>query len=125
MKIAVIIVRVLVGLLFVFASSVFFFKLMKEPELKGSAKLFMEGVSATGYFMPLLKSTEMACGLAFLIGRFVPLATVVIFPVVLNIFLYGAFVAPEGLPVGIFLLVANLFLAFAYRKHYTALVAAK
>jgi len=79
MKIATTIVRILMGLMFLFASIVVLFKLAPQPELKGSQKLFMDGIAATVYFMPLLKITELTCALAFLSGRFVPLATVVIF----------------------------------------------
>ena len=125
MKIAVIIVRLLMGALFLFASIAGLFHLMPQPELKGNAKLYMDGMTASGYFITLLMGTELACGLAFVTGRFVPLATVVIFPVTLNILFYHIYVAPEGLPVAIPLLAANLFLAFACRKHYRALLAAK
>ena len=124
-SIAVIIVRNLMGLMFLFASIVVLFKLMPQPEPKGTAKLFMEGITATGYFMPLLKVTELLCGIAFVTGRFVPLATVVIFPIILNILLFHIFVAPEGLPLAILLFLGNLFLAYACRKHYVALLAPK
>jgi uncharacterized membrane protein YphA (DoxX/SURF4 family) len=125
MKIATIIVRMLMGLMFLFASIVVLFHLMPQPPMKGNAKLFMDGIMATGYFMTLLKMTELVCGLAFVIGRFVPLATVVIFPITLNILFYHAFVAPEGLPVAIPLMLGNLFLAYACRRNYQTLVAAK
>ena len=125
MKIAIIVVRMLVGLMFLFASIVVLFNLMPHPEMKGNAKLFMDGIMATGYFMTLLKLTELVCSLAFLAGRFVPLATVVIFPITLNILFYHAFVAPEGLPVAIPLMLGNLFLAWACRKNYKMLLAAK
>lgn len=125
MKIAVIIVRVLLGLMFLLGSLAFFFKLGPQPELKGNMKLFMDGVQATGYFMPLLKATELLCGLAFVAGRFVPLATVVIFPVTLNILLFLLFVAPEGQIMGVLIMAANLFLAYAYRKNYATLLVAK
>ena len=125
MKIAIIIVRILMGLMFLFASIVVLFNLMPHPEMKGNAKLFMDGIMATGYFMTLLKVTELVCGLAFVTGLFVPLATVVIFPITLNILLYHVYVAPEGLPVAIPLMLANLFLAYACRKNYKMLLAAK
>jgi putative oxidoreductase len=125
MKIAIIVVRWLMGLMFLFASIVVLFKLMPQPEMKGNAKLFMNGLAATGYFMTLLKLTELVCGLAFVCGRFVPLATVVIFPITLNILFYHAFVEPAGLPVAIPLMLGNLFLAYACRKNYQTLVAAK
>ncbi|MDB6123464.1 MAG: DoxX protein [Pedosphaera sp.] len=125
MKIAVIIVRILMGLMFLFASIVVLFKLVPQPELKGDVKTFMEGMQATGYLLTLIKVTELVCGIAFISGRFVPLATVVIFPITLNILLWHAFRAPEGLVVGMLLMLGNLFLAYAYRKNYVTLVAAK
>lgn len=126
MKIAVIVVRILFGLLYLFSSVVVLFNLMPMPEVpEGDLKTFNEGIMASGYLMTLIKVTELICALAFIFGRFVPLATVVIFPITLNILFLHSFLAPEGLPVAIFLLLANLFLAYAYRKHYTALVAAK
>lgn len=125
MKIAVIIVRVLMGLLFLFSSIVFLFKLGPQPELKGNVKVFMDGIEATVYLMPLIKITELVCAIAFLAGRFVPLATVVLFPVSLNIFLCNAFVAPEGLPIAVLVMAGNLFLAYACRDNYRSLLAAK
>ena len=125
MKIAIIIVRILMGLMFLFASIVVLLNLMPHPEMKGNAKLFMDGIMATGYFLTLLKVTELVCGLAFVTGLFVPLATVVIFPITLNILFYHALVAPEGLPVAIPLMLGNLFLAYACRKNYKTLLAAK
>src|SRR4051795_7362523 len=107
MKIAVIIVRILLGLMFVFAAVVVLFKLGPQPELKGNVKVYMDGITATGYLMTFIKLTELVCGLSFIVGRFVPLATVVIFPITLNILLFNVFLAPEGLPFGTGLLLAN------------------
>ena len=129
MKIATIIVRILMGLMFLFASIMFFlmyyFKVGSMPALQGNPKLFMDGMTATGYFLPLLKITELTCGLAFVSGFFVPLATVVIFPVTLNILFYHSFLDPSGLTVAIPLMAANLFLAYSCRNHYKALLSPK
>lgn len=125
MKIAVIVVRTLMGLLFLFASIVVLFKLIPKPELTGTVKTFNEGLEAVGYFMPLLKVTELLCGLAFVTGRYVPLATVVIAPIVVNIFMFHAFVDRSGLPVAIFLVLANAFVAYYHRKSYEGLLQAR
>jgi uncharacterized membrane protein YphA (DoxX/SURF4 family) len=125
MKIAVIIVRILMGLMFLFSSVVVLFKLMPQPELQGNVKLFMTGVTASVYLMPLIKITELVCAIAFLLGRFVPLANVILFPVTVNIVFFHAFVEPNGLLIAILLLAGHLFLAYAYRQHYKPLFAAK
>ena len=125
MKIAVIIVRILLGLLFLFASITYLFHLIEPPPQTGAIKVFSDGLAATGYFMTVLKITELLCGLAFVTGRFIPLATVVIAPIIVNIFLVHAFLDRSGLAVAIFLVLANLFLAYAYRKSYAPLFIAK
>jgi uncharacterized membrane protein YphA (DoxX/SURF4 family) len=125
MKIALIIVRILMGLMFAFASIVFFFKLINQPELTGSIKIFNDGIAASIYLMPTVKVFELLCAVAFLSGRFVPLATVVIFPIILNILLFHAFLQPSGLPVAILLMLGGLFLAYYYRDKYKAFLTAK
>jgi uncharacterized membrane protein YphA (DoxX/SURF4 family) len=125
MKIAVIIVRVLMGLLLLFGASVYFLNLFPQPELTGNTKIFMDGVNASKYLMPFIKITEFLCGIAFISGYFVPLAAVVLAPITLNIFLYHAFVAPEGLPVAIFLLLGNLFLGYANWEKYQPMLKVK
>ena len=125
MKIAVIIIRTLIGLLFLFASITFFLNLAPQPELKGNVKLFSDGMTASVYMMPLVKIIELLCGIAFVSGWFVPLAAVVIFPIAVNILLFHVFLAPEGLPVAIPLFLGILFIAYANRKNYETLLATK
>jgi len=125
MRIAAIIVRVLMGLMFVFSAAVYFFKLMPVPEMTGPIKTFNEGLAASGYFMPFLKGVETIAGLALIVGLFVPLATVVILPITVNIFLVHLFLAPEGIPIAIFMFGGNLFLAYYYRKYYSSMLVMK
>lgn len=122
MKIAAIIVRILMGLIFAFASITVLFHLMKEPELTGNVKIFMEGMMATGYMMTVVKIFELACAISFLSGKFVPLATVVIFPIILNILLFHSFLDPSGLPIAILLMAGNLFLAWYHREKYSLIL---
>lgn len=73
---------------------------------------FNNGLMASGYFFPLLKGTETVCGLLLLSGFFVPLALVVLAPIVLNIFLVHAFLAPDGLILAVILGVLLAYLSF-------------
>jgi len=125
MKIASIIVRILMGLMFAFASIVVLFKLMPQPEQTGNVKIFMDGMTASVYLMTTVKIVELVCAIAFLSGRFVALATVVIFPINLNILLFHVFLEPSGLIMAILLILGNLFLAYYYRDKYTSMLAAK
>jgi len=125
MKTVVLITRLLMALLYLFSASVMFFKLVPQPELTGNIKLFMEGVAASGYLMIAVKTVELLCSVAFISGRFVPLATVVFFPINVNILLVHLFLAPDGLPVAIFLILGNLLLAYYHREKYKPLLAIK
>ncbi len=124
MRIAVIIVRTLMGLLFLFASITFLFKLITPPPLTGAMKLFNDGLEAARYLMPTVKVIELICGLAFVTGRFVPLATILIAPIIVNIFFVHVILAPEGIPVAVFLVLANSFLAYYHREAYKPLLKA-
>lgn len=125
MKIAVVIVRVLMGLLFIFGSIAFFLKLGGEPQLEGNMKTYFDGLVASGYFLPLLKLTELVCGIALVAGRFVPLALVILSPIIVNILFVHIFLDRTGLSAAIFLVAANLFLAFAHWDKFKPLLEAK
>ena len=125
MKIATIIVRVLIGALLLFASISFFLKLVPEPVTTGDFKAFQVGLMASVYLMPLAKAVELLCGLAFVTGRYVALANIVILPVTLNILLINYFLAPETLPIAIAIFLGNLFLIYRYWGNYKTVFMAK
>jgi putative oxidoreductase len=125
MKIVTIIVRVLIGFLLLFASISFFLKLVPEPVTTGDFKAFNVGLVASAYIMPLAKSIELICGLAYVAGRYVALANLIILPITLNILLINIFLTPEHMPIGIFVFAGNLFLIIRYWEHYKGLLAAK
>ncbi|MGA9650887.1 MULTISPECIES: DoxX family protein [Pedobacter] len=123
MKIAIIIVRVLLGLMYLFASVVYFINYTPEaPKLSADQTTFMAGVMASVYLMPLIKVTELVSAILLLIGRTAPLGAIIIFPVTLNIFLYHAFLGPQQLPMVAVMLIFNLFLLFAYHKKYLPII---
>ncbi len=124
MKIILIIIRSLMGLLLLFASITYLFKLITPPEQTGAMKIFNDGLEASIYLMPTVKIIELICGFAFLIGRFVPLATILISPIIVNIFLVHLFLDRSGLPFAIFLVFANLFVAYYYRESFKPLLKA-
>lgn len=126
MKIAAIIIRTLIGLLFLFASVTYFLNVAPPPEgLTGNTKTFFDGIEASGYILPVAKFFELLCGLAFISGRFIALAVVLIFPIALNILLINAIHLPSGLAIAIPLFLGILFLAFVNREKYQPILAAK
>lgn len=125
MKIAMLIVRTLMGLLFIFSSVTFLFGLITPPPLEGAIKTFNEGLAASGYFFWLLKVTELVCGILLLTGYFVPLALVILSPIIVNIFFVHTVLDRSGLPIAIFVVAATIFLAYYYRDAFKPLLTSK
>ena len=107
-----IVVRVIFGFIFAGAGIAFFFTPMQIPE--GAMGTFLSGLIASHYFLYLLKITETVCGLLLMSGMFVPLALVVLAPVVLNIFFVHVFLAPAPFQLGFALLLGifEIYLSF-------------
>jgi uncharacterized membrane protein YphA (DoxX/SURF4 family) len=128
MKIAIVIIRTLMGILLVMTSVMFLFNLVPAPdpkEIPAGMKIFNDGLTASIYLVPLVKVIELICGLALISGRFVPLAAIVLFPISVNIVLVHAFLAPASIVAALFIFLGNIFLIFNYRKNYEPILAVK
>lgn len=127
MKIAVLIARILFGGMFIFSSIAYFAHMNpgEMPKITPEGLKFNEGLMASGYVMPVVKVVELLSGLAIISGFFLPVATVIIFPITINIFLFHVLHAPAGTPMVVGLLALNLFLAWACRKNYAGLLQLK
>ncbi|WP_413583255.1 DoxX family protein [Bdellovibrio sp. HCB288] len=107
------IARILLGFVFFASGIVGLFNLVPQPtDLPEALMTFNQGLAASVYFFPLLKITEIVCGLLLLVGWFVPLALVILAPIVLNIFLVHAFLAPSGLALALILGLLTIYLSF-------------
>lgn len=114
------IARILLGLIFFASGLAGLLNLAPPPaDLPEKMVTFMNGMMATTYFFPLVKGTEVVCGLLLLTGFWVPLALVVLAPVILNIFMVHAFMAPDGLILATILGLLEIYLAF-FAQPYAA-----
>jgi len=113
MKHLPLIARVLLGLVFFGAGvAAFVTHFATPPDLPLALQTFNQGLAASIYFMPFLKAVETLCGLLLLLNMWVPLALVVLAPIIINIALVHAFLAPEGLVLAGILVVLEAYLAF-------------
>jgi uncharacterized membrane protein YphA (DoxX/SURF4 family) len=119
------IARILLGLVFTIFGLNFFFHFIPQPPAPPAAGAFAGALFASGYLFPLLKVCEVACGVALLAGRFVPLALAVLAPIVVNILFFHAFLHPAGLVLPLLVLALELFLAFCYRDAYRPMLQAR
>ncbi len=125
MKTAIIICRILLGLVFfVFGLNQFFHFIPMTPPT-GAAGDYFVGMMKSVYFIPLLGFFQTACGLSLLTNRFVPLALLILFAINLNILFFHLFLAPEGVIMAVVLMALNLFLLYGYRTHFLHFTKAK
>jgi len=121
MKYTIIIVRVLLGLVFVVFGSNAFLHFIPMPPLQGQAGAFMGALIGSGYIYAIA-ALQMLGGLCLLIGaRFVPLGLTLLGPVIVNIVFYHIFLDPSGLPVAIVITILSLFLLWIYRYKFPAI----
>lgn len=125
MKWAILISRYLLGLIYFVFGLNGFLQFIPMPPMEGTAMTFMGGLMATGYFFPVLKATEVLCGVALLAGMYVPLALVILAPITLQIFLFHIVVAPAGAPMAIIMLALHGLLGWAYMSAYKPMFNAK
>ncbi|MEO0837515.1 MAG: hypothetical protein AAF063_01235 [Cyanobacteria bacterium J06643_5] len=111
-------IQVMISLIFIVAGAA---KLL-IPEQLNVGNLLIDGMKATGYLYTLLGITEVAAGFALLSNRFVPLILIVMTPIIINIFAYHLFLAPEGLPIAILLVAGHTALVAAYFRAYRELL---
>lgn len=117
--------RIILGLLFLVFGLNGFLGFIPMPESPETAGAFLGALAGTGYMFPLIKGTEVLVGVLLLTNRFVPLALTLLAPVIVNIVAFHAFLDPASIGMPVALLGAHLYLAWAYRKSFAAVLAAK
>jgi uncharacterized membrane protein YphA (DoxX/SURF4 family) len=122
MKIATIIARVLLGLVFVvFGSNAFLHFIPMGSPPQGLAGEYLHAFFASGYVYAI-GGLQVIGGLLLLIGRFVPLGLTILGAIIVNIWLFHILMAPEGFGPAIVVTVLELFLVWRYRDAFAGIV---
>lgn len=95
------------------------------PESLPPKLVAFDAVMRGSYLFVLVKGTETAMGALLLLNRFVPLALVILAPVILNIALVHATMMPAGLPMVVLIVALELFLAWNHRRAFAPLLTAR
>jgi len=117
--------RVAIGIIYFVFGINGFINILPVPEQAPEGHVFLMALVNTGYMLYLWKSVEIIGGFLLILNRFVPLVLIVLAPITVNIFAYHLVLDKAGLPVGAFLLVSNILLAFGFRHVYAGLFKAK
>jgi putative oxidoreductase len=100
MKTFTTIARVLLGLLFFVFGLNGFLQFIQQPPPTGVALQFLGALVVSREFAVIF-AIQVVGGALLLSNRFVPLALTLLAPIIVNIVLFHAFMAPEGLPVAL------------------------
>ena len=124
MKIVTLIARNLLGLMFVvFGLNGFLHFIPQPPPPAGLAGQFLGALSASHYMVPVFL-LQLIGGALLLANRFVPLALVLLGPVIVNILLYHSLMDPKGLPPGTGALLLWLVVFYGVRSAFAGVFAA-
>ena len=117
--------RTLMGLLFVMTGLNGFLNFLPQPKtpMPDGAVAFIGALMATHYMFPLVMGTQLLGGVLLVSGCFVPLALALLAPIIVGIVTFHAFLAPAGAGMAIFVLVVELYLAWAYRNSFRPMLA--
>jgi putative oxidoreductase len=123
MKIAALISRILLGLIFVvFGLNGFLYFLPMGPMPSGLAGQFI-GALVQSHVQLVVAGLQVLGGALLLVNRYVPLALVILGPVIVTIFLFHAFMAPSGLPLAIVVIILWGIVFYRNRQFFTGIFA--
>jgi putative oxidoreductase len=124
MKIAVLVARILLGLIFVFFGLNGFLNFLHAPMPTGPAGLYMS-VMFGSFYMHFVFLVQLVGGVLLLSGQFIPLALILLGPVIVNILLFHISFQPAGLPPGLLAAVLWFIIFFGYRGAFAGVFAQK
>ncbi len=118
-------VRSLLGFIFFVFGLNGFLQFIPQPPPPPAAGAFFGALAATGYMLPLIMIAQVVAGALLLSNRFVPLALALLAPIIVNIVLFHAALAPGGIGVALVVLALELAAAWTYRSAYAPMLHAR
>ena len=113
--------RILLGIVFVFFGLNIILQFMKMPPPPGDAGQYLTILAVHG-IMRVIGLLQIVAGILLLVGRYVPLALVILAPIIANILLFHVFLlGGAGIAPGLVVTVLEVFLIWAYRLSFRGL----
>ena len=125
MKIVTLIARILLGLTFVvFGLNGFLNFLSMGPMPTGLAGQFVGALVLSHYFW-VVAALQIAGGALLLVNRFIPLALVLIGPIIVNIICFHVFMNPSGTPPAAVATILWFIVFYRVRQHFSGIFVQK
>ena len=116
------ITRILLGLMLVVFGINKFLRFLPMPPLSEAANELMAALLKSGYMMVTVAIVQISCGLLLLLNKHQPLALILVFPVLLNAFLFHLFLDFSGIGGAAVAISLNIFLFFMNHDKYKQLL---
>ena len=120
------ILRLALGSIFLVYGLDGFFSFMPKTLVSEQATNFISAMIDSGYLWTLLKVGETVGGIMLVLNLYVPLALILLAPIVVNVVGFHFFLNPENravgiYPMGVILVLLELSLAWLYREYFQSL----
>ncbi|MGH1339120.1 MAG: DoxX family protein [Aureispira sp.] len=115
-------IRILLGLGLVVFGLNKFIGFMPQPPAPADGKAFLDQLFNAKYVMNIAGAVYLAAGVSFLTNKFVPLLAIILFPILLNAFLYHARFDPAGIAGAAVFTALNIFVIVAHKPAYNDLL---
>jgi len=124
MRIVALIARLLLGLIFLVFGLNGFLQFLNMPMPTGLAGQFM-GALFQSHYLWVVMGLQIIGGVLLLVGRFVPLALVLLGPVIVNILLYHFLLNPTGIGLALVVTVLWFIVFYAHRQYFSGIFVQK
>ena len=124
MKTVSLIARYLLGLIFLVFGLNGFLNFIPMPPPTGLAGQYM-GALFVSHYLAAVFALQLAAGVLLLVNRFVPIALVLLGPILVNILLFHVTMAPAGLPMAVIVTALWLIVYFSVRRAFAGIFVAR
>lgn len=123
MKIAALIARILLGLIFVVFGLNPFLHFIPMQMPPGTAGQFLTALFVS-HFVYVVGAAQVIGGLLLFVNRYVPLGLTILGPVIVSILSYHLLMDLKGLPLAIIVTILWFILFFRYKQNFSGIFAA-
>jgi uncharacterized membrane protein YphA (DoxX/SURF4 family) len=121
MRVLTLISRILLGVLFlVFGLNGFLNFLSMGPPPSGLAGQFIGALFLSHYYW-VIAALQVVAGVLLIVGRYVPLALVLLGPIIVNILLYHIFLMPAGIVLAVIATLLWFIVFYSYRQYFSGI----
>lgn len=117
-----IVARIILAVFLIVLGSNSFFNFLPYPEMNDSANAFMGAINSAKFIFPLIGLVEIISGFMLLTKKAVPLALILVFPILINAMIFHISLNQEGMLFAAICFLCNILLIYHHKKSYSILI---